>query len=113
MSDEELVTITWYDEEITFTVEYSFHEAVRGARDSFMGKPGMGPQLEPDEPESLEIDIVWGRDGEVECKNLREEIYEIIEAELWKVQKSNKEDDAYDRAEARMDYLNDKYDSMY
>lgn len=46
---------------IPVKVEYTYVPASRGARDSFMGKRGAGIQLEPDEPESAEIESVTMR----------------------------------------------------
>lgn len=42
-------------DDIELTVEYMYFPPSRGSRDSFMGRAGAGPQLEPDEPASIEI----------------------------------------------------------
>ena len=44
--------------EVEIEVEYTYHRARRGARDSLCGKRGAGPPLEPDEPAEIEIDSV-------------------------------------------------------
>ncbi len=45
------------------TIEYTWHRAYRGARDSILGKRGAGPPLEPDEPEEIEIESVTDENG--------------------------------------------------
>ena len=39
-------------------MKYTYHRAVRGARDSLGGVRGGGPPLEPDEPAHCEVDAV-------------------------------------------------------
>ena len=64
MSEYE-TTVERDGEEIPVTVEYTYHRATRGARDSLCGIRGAGPPLEPDEPAWAEIDKVTGPDGSV------------------------------------------------
>lgn len=106
-TNQEDVKIEWQDETIEFTVEFSYSPGCKGTRDSFMGKAGMGPQLEPDEPAEVEIITVWGKDGNVECKNLKEEILDLIEAALWEYQEEHMADAAADRAESRYEAMMD------
>lgn len=40
---------------ISINVEYKYHPATRGQRDSLGGVAGAGPALEPDEPAEVEI----------------------------------------------------------
>lgn len=47
---------------VSIDVEYTYHPAHRGKRDSLMGKRGAGPQLEPDEPAHIEIEIAIDRE---------------------------------------------------
>ena len=49
-------------EEIDVIVDYNYHRARRGARDTIQ-RPGDGPPLEPDEPERVEICGVVGAKG--------------------------------------------------
>lgn len=51
-------TTTVTVEGVEIEVEYTFFKFRRGARDSFMGKRGAGPQLEPDEPSSVDLEKV-------------------------------------------------------
>jgi hypothetical protein len=51
-------TIERDDEEIKLEITYSSYAGCRGARDSLGGKRGAGPPLEPDEPASMEIELV-------------------------------------------------------
>lgn len=44
-------------------VEFAYHRAYRGQRDSLCGVRGGGAPLEPDEPESLEFEYATGEDG--------------------------------------------------
>lgn len=50
-------------QEIAVEVEYAYQRACRGARDSLCGIRGAGPPLEPDEPESVEIQSVTDERG--------------------------------------------------
>ena len=109
--DQEDVEIEWQEETIEFTVEFSYYAGCRGARDSLGGKAGMGPLITPDEGPEIDIIKVWGRDGEVECKNLKEEVSELIEKALWKRNEDNQNDYEADRAEARYEAMMDRYDA--
>jgi hypothetical protein len=75
-------TIERDDKEIKIEVEYSAYKGCRGARDSLGGKAGAGPQLEPDEPPSIEIEsatnIETGEDVELTKSEENK-----IESELW------------------------------
>lgn len=62
MSEYE-TTVERDGEEIPVTVEYTYHRASRGARDSLCGRRGAGAPLEPDEPAWAEIDRVTDPDG--------------------------------------------------
>ena len=64
MSEYE-TTVERDGEDVPVTVEYTYHRATRGARDSLCGIRGAGPPLEPDEPAWAEIDKVTGPDGSV------------------------------------------------
>ncbi len=44
---------------IPVTVQFIYHRAVKGARDSLWGKRGAGALLEPDEPEEVVIEAVY------------------------------------------------------
>jgi hypothetical protein len=44
------------EQEVKVDIEYSYYGGYRGARDSFNGRAGAGAQLEPDEPEQIEIE---------------------------------------------------------
>jgi hypothetical protein len=44
-------------------VEFAYHKAYRGQRDSLCGVRGAGAQLEPDEDESLEFEYATDEDG--------------------------------------------------
>ena len=44
-------------------IEFTYHRAYRGARDSLGGVRGGGPPLEPDEPASVEIESVKDENG--------------------------------------------------
>lgn len=44
-------------------VEFTYHRAYRGQRDSLCGVRGAGAPLEPDEPEELEFESATGEDG--------------------------------------------------
>jgi len=70
-------------EDVTIDVDYKFYKGCRGARDSFMGKRGAGAQLEPDEPESVEVMSItmFGKEIEVSEKSIME-IEEAIMREL-------------------------------
>jgi hypothetical protein len=46
--------LRWVDIE----VQYTYHRARRGSRDSLGGTRGAGPPLEPDEPEKINIESV-------------------------------------------------------
>jgi hypothetical protein len=73
--------VTIIDAELDVT--YRSYKAHRGARDSFMGRPGAGAQLEPDEPAGIEIESIklFGHEVEVSEKDL-ENIEEKILAEM-------------------------------
>lgn len=43
------------EDDVHITVEYDYHKAHRGKRDSFNGRAGAGIQLEPDENADVEI----------------------------------------------------------
>ena len=72
------------EDDIDVKVMYQFYPACRGARDSLCGMRNAGPQLEPDEPASVEITKVFSElMGEIEVdeetKNkLEEEIAEYL-----------------------------------
>jgi hypothetical protein len=55
--------------EVEVRVEYEYHRAHRGARDSLGGVRGAGPALEPDEPAHVEIlgavEVANGRAAEL------------------------------------------------
>lgn len=63
-------------------VDYKFYKGRRGARDSFMGRAGAGPQLEPDEPAEVEIESIklFGKEIEVSDKSLMEIEEAIMES---------------------------------
>ena len=44
-------------------VEFDYHRAYRGQRDSLCGVRGAGAQLEPDEPASVEFQHATDEDG--------------------------------------------------
>ncbi len=52
--------------EVEIEVEFTYHRAIRGRRDSCGGVSGAGPALEPDEPEHVEITSVRFQGHEVE-----------------------------------------------
>ena len=60
-------------------VQYKFYPARRGARDSFMGKRGSGPQLEPDEPADVDILSIKFNGEEVE---LTDECYDTLQEKI-------------------------------
>ena len=64
--------------EVEVQVEYTYHSACRGARDSLGGIRGAGPPLEPDEDEYVELSSVKFNGQEVE---LTEQQQEQIEQE--------------------------------
>jgi len=57
------ITITRDEVEIPVDVDFTFHPAYRGRRDSLGGKRGAGPPLEPDEDASFEIHSVMDFEG--------------------------------------------------
>lgn len=57
------ITITRDEIEIPVDVDFTFHPAYRGRRDSLCGKRGAGPPLEPDEDASFEINSVKDFEG--------------------------------------------------
>jgi hypothetical protein len=70
--------------EVEATVDYTYHPACRGARDSCCGVRGAGPALEPDEPAHVEINSIT-----VEGGNVRDELpkmtLEAIELECLEI----------------------------
>lgn len=76
------MTLTTYVE-LELEVDYTYHRASRGARDSLGGRSGFGPALEPDEDAFVEINSVTcqGHKIELDAKQteaLEEEIEEGI-----------------------------------
>jgi hypothetical protein len=47
------------EREFDVEVQFEYHRANRGARDSLCGVRGAGPALEPDEPAHIEIESVF------------------------------------------------------
>jgi hypothetical protein len=47
-----------YLNDVELKVYYTWYPPHKGARDSFMGRSNVGPQLEPDEPAFIEIEKV-------------------------------------------------------
>jgi len=59
---------------IELEVEYRYYKGYHGAHDSFGGKAGAGPALEPDEPPEIEL---------VEVLHKNESILELICGEAY------------------------------
>jgi hypothetical protein len=70
------ITITRDDIDTEVDVDFTFHPAYRGRRDSLCGKRGAGPPLEPDEDASFEINSVKDAEGYE---------YELTESEIEEV----------------------------
>lgn len=66
---------------VGLTIEYVYHKGRRGARDSFMGKAGAGPQIEPDEEPEIEIQSVKSYEDIYEL--LPNKIIEQVEEKIW------------------------------
>lgn len=83
------------EDDIDVKVAYQFHSACRGARDSLCGVRNAGPQLEPDEPASVEIlkifNIATGAEIEVDKEQEEALIEDVFEA------LSEIENDRYER----------------
>ena len=113
--EETEIEIEWQGDYIEFTVEYRYSPPHRGARDSFGGKAGMGPQLEPDEPEYFEVQAVYHKGKE--CKHLKDDVIELIDIELQDVGQQMIQDAEADRAEARyeakMEAMEARYNDLY
>lgn len=62
-------------------VEFEYHRAYRGARDSLCGVRGAGQPLEPDEPESIEF--VSATDAEGNDFELTDSELERAENKAW------------------------------
>ena len=72
------ITITRDDIDTEVDVDFTYHPAYRGRRDSIGGKRGAGPPLEPDEDASIEINSVKDAEG-YEYELTESEIQEICE----------------------------------
>ena len=66
--------------EVEATVDYTYHRACKGARDSCGGVRGAGPALEPDEPAHVEINSITVEGGDVQDE-LPKTTIEAIELE--------------------------------
>jgi len=64
--------------ELKIIVEYTYHRACRGARDSLGGVRGAGPPLEPDEDEHVDIDSVKCQGHEIEIDDKERERLEEL-----------------------------------
>jgi hypothetical protein len=61
------------EDEIEVVVEYIYHRAYHGARDSLGGVRGAGPPLEPDEPAGIEIESVTDEHNKEYVETLSED----------------------------------------
>jgi len=69
---------------VSLLVEYTYHKASRGARDSLGGIAGAGPPLEPDEPESVDVESVRS-DDDIQGLLSEDQIEQITRAILEKL----------------------------
>ncbi|SRR6266550_294875 len=67
--------------DVPVVVEYTYHRACRGQRDSLGGVRGAGPLLEPDESASIEIVSVKDAVGEEVILSGRQ--YDAIQEAVW------------------------------
>jgi len=76
-----MITTTLTIENVELEIEYTYFKGCKGSRDSFMGKAGAGPQLEPDEPASIEIESIKVKDIDI-YELLSKSIIEKVEEEV-------------------------------
>lgn len=66
------------DEGIEVKVDYKYYKAHKGLRDSICGGHENGPALEPDEPESVDIEGVTNRNTGEEIELTEDEQDKIV-----------------------------------
>lgn len=78
--------------DVTLEIDYTYHPAHKGARDSLCGKRNAGPPLEPDEPAHFEINFAKDEKGE-EVDLTDKEVAEIEETIAERYFDNGNEDD--------------------
>ena len=87
---EEAVTVKG----IELLVKFDYCRAHKGARDSLGGVRGAGPPLEPDEPESIEINEVFYNGCNIWEIVDAWGMYDEIEEAIWQLQRDYEDDRA-------------------